>query len=48
MKISRRAGLKVLASGAAAVALPGIVRAEEEEIVIGAPNSLNGGHADCD
>jgi branched-chain amino acid transport system substrate-binding protein len=43
MKISRRAGLKVLASGAAAVALPGIVRAEEEEIVIGAPNSLTGG-----
>ncbi len=43
MRISRRAGLKALATGAAAVALPGIVRAEEEEIVIGAPNSLTGG-----
>jgi branched-chain amino acid transport system substrate-binding protein len=43
MRISRRAGLKVLATSAAVVALPGIIRAEEEEIVIGAPNSLTGG-----
>jgi branched-chain amino acid transport system substrate-binding protein len=43
MKISRRTGLKGLAAGAVAVALPGIIRAEEEEIVIGAPNSLTGG-----
>jgi branched-chain amino acid transport system substrate-binding protein len=43
MKISRRTGLKGLAAGAAVVALPGIIRAEEEEIVIGAPNSLTGG-----
>jgi branched-chain amino acid transport system substrate-binding protein len=43
MKISRRAGLKALATGAAAVAMPGIIRAEEQEIVIGAPNSLTGG-----
>jgi len=43
MNISRRTGLKGLALGAAAVAMPAIVRAEEEEIVIGAPNSLTGG-----
>ncbi len=43
MNITRRAGLKGMAAGAAAVALPGIVRAEEEEVVIGAPNSLTGG-----
>ena len=43
MKISRRAGLKALATGAAALAMPGIIRAEEQEIVIGAPNSLTGG-----
>jgi branched-chain amino acid transport system substrate-binding protein len=43
MKISRRTGLKGLVAGTMAVALPGIIRAEEEEIVIGAPNSLTGG-----
>src|SRR6516165_4672008 len=43
MKISRRTGLKLLAAGTAAVACPGIIRTEEEEIVIGAPNSLTGG-----
>jgi len=43
MNISRRTGLKGLALGAAAVAMPAIVCAEEEEIVIGAPNSLTGG-----
>jgi branched-chain amino acid transport system substrate-binding protein len=43
MRITRRAGLKGLTVGAAAVALPGIVRSEEPEIVIGAPNSLTGG-----
>ena len=43
MKLTRRTGLKMLAAGTAAIACPGIVRAEEEEIVIGAPNSLTGG-----
>ena len=43
MRITRRAGLKGLTVGAAAVALPGIARSEEPEIVIGAPNSLTGG-----
>ena len=43
MRITRRAGLKGLTAGAAVVAMPGIVRSEEPEIVIGAPNSLTGG-----
>jgi len=43
MKITRRDGLKGLAAGAAAVAMPAIVNAQEKEIVIGAPNSLTGG-----
>jgi branched-chain amino acid transport system substrate-binding protein len=43
MSITRRAGLKGMAAGAAVVALPGIARAQAEEIVIGAPNSLTGG-----
>ena len=43
MRITRRSGLKGLAAGAAVIAMPGIVRAEEKEIVIGAPNSLTGG-----
>jgi branched-chain amino acid transport system substrate-binding protein len=43
MKITRRDGLKVLAAGSAAVAMPAIIRAEEAEIVVGAPNSLTGG-----
>jgi branched-chain amino acid transport system substrate-binding protein len=43
MLITRRAGLKGLAAGTVAVAMPGIIRAEEPEIVIGAPNSLTGG-----
>ena len=43
MKITRREGLKGLAAGAAAIGMPAIVRAEESEIVIGAPNSLTGG-----
>jgi branched-chain amino acid transport system substrate-binding protein len=43
MKITRRAGLKGLMAGAAAVALPGIARSQQGDIVIGAPNSLTGG-----
>src|SRR5262247_3837863 len=43
MKITRRAGLKGLMAGAAAVALPGIGRSQQGDIVIGAPNSLTGG-----
>ena len=43
MKITRRDGLKGLAAGAAAVAMPGIVHAEAADIVVGAPNSLTGG-----
>ena len=43
MKITRRDGLKGLAAGAAVVAMPAIVRADEPDIVIGAPNSLTGG-----
>jgi branched-chain amino acid transport system substrate-binding protein len=43
MLITRRTGLKGLATGVAAMAMPGIIRAEEPEIVIGAPNSLTGG-----
>src|SRR5262245_50738666 len=43
MSITRRAGLQGLAAGAAALAMPAIVRGQEPEIVIGAPNSLTGG-----
>ena len=43
MNITRRAGLKGLAAGAAAVALPSIGRSQSADIVIGAPNSLTGG-----
>ena len=43
MRITRRAGLKGLTASAAAVAMPGMARSEEPEIVIGAPNSLTGG-----
>src|SRR5262245_64228624 len=43
MKITRRAGLKGLMAGAAAVALPGVGRSQQGDIVIGAPNSLTGG-----
>jgi branched-chain amino acid transport system substrate-binding protein len=43
MNITRRAGLKGLMAGAAAVALPSIGRTQSADIVIGAPNSLTGG-----
>ncbi len=43
MKITRREGLKALVAGTAAVGMPAITRAEESEIVVGAPNSLTGG-----
>ena len=43
MKITRREGLKGIAAGAAAIGMPAVIRAEESEIVIGAPNSLTGG-----
>jgi branched-chain amino acid transport system substrate-binding protein len=43
MTITRRAGLKGLAVGAAALGMPALVRADEPEIIIGAPNSLTGG-----
>ncbi len=43
MKITRRAGLKGLMAGAAAVAMPSIGRSQQGDIVIGAPNSLTGG-----
>ncbi len=43
MKITRREGLKGLAAGTAVIGMPGIIRAQESEIVIGAPNSLTGG-----
>jgi branched-chain amino acid transport system substrate-binding protein len=43
MNITRRQGLKGLIAGASAVAMPAIVRGQEQEIVIGAPNSLTGG-----
>jgi branched-chain amino acid transport system substrate-binding protein len=43
MKITRREGLKGLAAGAAAIGMPAVIRAEESEIVVGAPNSLTGG-----
>src|SRR6187549_2301757 len=43
MRITRRTGLKGLAAGAATVAMPAIVSGQEQEIVIGAPNSLTGG-----
>ena len=43
MKITRREGLKGLATAAAAIGMPAVVHAEESEIVIGAPNSLTGG-----
>src|SRR5471030_225713 len=40
--ITRRQGLATV-FGAATLAMPGILRAQEKEIVIGAPNSLTGG-----
>src|SRR5215469_13313847 len=43
MTITRRQGLKGLAAGAASVALPHVVRGEEQDIVIGAPTSMTGG-----
>jgi len=43
MKITRRAGLRGLAAGAALLGMPALVRADEPEIIIGAPNSLTGG-----
>jgi branched-chain amino acid transport system substrate-binding protein len=43
MKITRRAGLQGLAAGAAVLGMPALVRADEPEIIIGAPNSLTGG-----
>jgi branched-chain amino acid transport system substrate-binding protein len=43
MKITRREGLKGFAIGAAAIGMPAIIRAQESEIVVGAPNSLTGG-----
>jgi branched-chain amino acid transport system substrate-binding protein len=43
MKITRRAGLRGLAAGAAVLGMPALVRADEPEIIIGAPNSLTGG-----
>lgn len=41
--ISRRHGLQGFAAGAGALAMPAILRAQEKEIVIGAPNALTGG-----
>jgi len=43
MRITRRAGMQGLAASTALIAMPGIIRADEPEIVIGAPNSLTGG-----
>lgn len=43
MHITRRTGLKGLMAGAASVAMPAIISAQEKEIVIGAPNALTGG-----
>jgi len=43
MHITRRTGLKGIAAGVAAIAMPAVVRAEEPEIIIGAPNSMTGG-----
>src|SRR5215470_19587670 len=42
-QLTRRQGLKGLLLGTAAVAMPAIVRAQEREIVVGAPNSMTGG-----
>src|SRR5215469_8470754 len=43
MNISRRTGLKGLLVGATSIAMPALVRADEPEIIVGAPNSLTGG-----
>ena len=43
MNITRRTGLKGLIAGAASVAMPALVSADEPEIIVGAPNSLTGG-----
>jgi branched-chain amino acid transport system substrate-binding protein len=43
MRITRRQGLQGLAAGAATVAMPAIISAQEKEIVIGAPAALTGG-----
>jgi branched-chain amino acid transport system substrate-binding protein len=43
MRITRRAGLKALVACTAAVGMPALVRADEPEIIVGAPNSLTGG-----
>ena len=42
-EITRRQGLKGLVAASGTIAAPAILRAEEKEIVIGAPNSLTGG-----
>jgi branched-chain amino acid transport system substrate-binding protein len=46
MKMTRRAGLAGLMASTATMGFPRIGRAEEPEIVIGAPNSLTGGLAE--
>jgi branched-chain amino acid transport system substrate-binding protein len=43
MNITRRTGLKGLIASATSVAMPALVRADEPEIIVGAPNSLTGG-----
>jgi branched-chain amino acid transport system substrate-binding protein len=43
MRITRRQGLQGVLAGAASVALPAIVKADEPDIVIGAPTSMTGG-----
>jgi branched-chain amino acid transport system substrate-binding protein len=43
MSVSRREGLATLMAAAAMVGAPRLGRAEEKEIVLGAPNSLTGG-----
>jgi branched-chain amino acid transport system substrate-binding protein len=43
MEITRRKGLQGLLMATAGVAMPAIVRGEEQDIVIGAPTSITGG-----
>ncbi|MFL6796913.1 MAG: ABC transporter substrate-binding protein [Xanthobacteraceae bacterium] len=43
MSVTRRQGLKIVATGGAVIAMPALARAQAQEIVIGAPNSITGG-----
>ena len=43
LRVTRRQGVKSLAAGTAALAMPTVLRAQAADIVIGAPNAMTGG-----